>query len=133
MLIGEFEQAGLTVLPAGSRLSCMTFPTGEQYEFADEDRERRRCRATITGLAAAIRHLSIDGIDLVETYGEESSPPYGAGIVLVPWPNRIRDGRWEHEGVERQLDDHRAHAEQRHPRPAALHRVPRGRPQRRTP
>ncbi|MET1016170.1 MAG: aldose 1-epimerase family protein [Leifsonia flava] len=81
----------------------MTFPTGEQYELSTRTASGE-LRATITGLAAAIRQLSLDGVDLVETYGEESSPPYGAGIVLVPWPNRIRDGRWEHEGVERQLD-----------------------------
>ena len=27
----------------------------------------------------------------------------GAGIVLVPWPNRIRDGIWSNEGVEHRL------------------------------
>ena len=36
-------------------------------------------------------------------FGEDQSPPSGAGIVLVPWPNRIRDGKWSHDGVEHQL------------------------------
>lgn len=81
----------------------MTFPTGEQYELHTRTASGE-LRATITGLAAGIRHLSLDGVDLVPGYSEESSPPSAAGIVLVPWPNRIRDGRWQHDGTEHQLD-----------------------------
>lgn len=60
-------------------------------------------RAVLTELAAGIRSYSLNGIDLVEPFPESSSPPMGAGIVLVPWPNRIRDGAWTHDGVTRQL------------------------------
>src|SRR5699024_1712219 len=31
-------------------------------------------------------------------------PSHGHGIVLAPWPNRVRDARWTHDGVTRQLD-----------------------------
>ncbi len=55
-------------------------------------------------MAAGLRALTVDGIDLVETYPQNSSPPYGSGIVLVPWPNRVKDGIWHHEGTEQQLD-----------------------------
>lgn len=81
----------------------MVTPTGEQFELAHTS-GNRRSRAIITEVAAGLRALSIDGVDLVEDYAETSLPPYGAGIVLVPWPNRVRDGRWSLDGVEQQLD-----------------------------
>ncbi|WP_350349270.1 aldose 1-epimerase family protein [Agromyces sp. G08B096] len=80
----------------------MTLPTGEQYVL-ETSTASGEVRATITAVAAALRTLSIDGIDLVPAYGEDQTPPSGAGIVLVPWPNRIRDGRWSHDGVDHQL------------------------------
>jgi hypothetical protein len=30
-------------------------------------------------------------------------PPAFNGAVLAPWPNRIRDGRWNHQGQRQQL------------------------------
>ncbi|WP_353807258.1 aldose 1-epimerase family protein [Agromyces sp. SYSU T00194] len=80
----------------------MTLPTGEQFELSTTT-SSGELRATITALAAGIRSLSIDGIDLVPSFPEDSSPPSGSGIVLVPWPNRIRDGRWMHDEQVHQL------------------------------
>ncbi|HEY9323754.1 MAG TPA: aldose 1-epimerase family protein [Agromyces sp.] len=80
----------------------MTLPTGEQFAL-ETSTSSGEIRATITAVAAGIRTLSINGIDLVPPFGEDQTPPAGAGIVLVPWPNRIRDGRWSHDGVDHQL------------------------------
>lgn len=80
----------------------MTLPTGEQFAL-ETSTSSGDIRATITAVAAGIRTLSINGIDLVPPFGEDQTPPAGAGIVLVPWPNRIRDGRWSHDGVDHQL------------------------------
>lgn len=80
----------------------MTHPTGEQFELVTSTASGE-LRATITAVAAGIRELSLDGVDLVPAFGADETPPMGAGIVLVPWPNRIRDGRWSHDGVEHQL------------------------------
>ncbi|WP_022889855.1 aldose 1-epimerase family protein [Agromyces italicus] len=80
----------------------MTLPTGEQFEL-ETTTSSGEIRATVTAVAAGLRSLSINGIDLVPAYGEDQSPPMGAGIVLAPWPNRIRDGRWSHDGVDHQL------------------------------
>ena len=80
----------------------MTLPTGEQFAL-ETSTSSGDIRATITAVAAGIRELSINGIDLVPSYSEDRTPPMGAGIVLVPWPNRIRDGRWSHDGTEHQL------------------------------
>lgn len=81
----------------------MSTPTGEQFELSRTS-ANRQSRAIITEVAAGLRALSIDGVDLVETYEETSLPPYGSGIVLVPWPNRIRDGAWVLDGATQQLD-----------------------------
>ncbi|MDO7883673.1 aldose 1-epimerase family protein [Antiquaquibacter soli] len=74
-------------------------PTGDQYEL-----ELGPVRATITQVAAALRELSIDGVALTPGYPVDSQPPFAAGIVLVPWPNRVEDGRWELDGQVQQLD-----------------------------
>ncbi|TFD30731.1 aldose 1-epimerase family protein [Cryobacterium cryoconiti] len=59
--------------------------------------------AIVTEVAAGLRMYSVDGIDLVEPFAAASAPPWGAGIVLMPWPNRIRDGLWQHGGVVQRL------------------------------
>lgn len=58
----------------------------------------------ITELAASLRELSVDGVDLVQSYPEHSLPPFAEGIVLMPWPNRVEDGRWQLDGAVQQLD-----------------------------
>lgn len=80
-----------------------TPPTGHQYAL-HHDGAHGRVEAVITSVAAALRHLTVDGHDLVQGFDETVSPPFGCGIVLVPWPNRVRDGRWVHEGTALQLD-----------------------------
>lgn len=76
----------------------MRAPTGEQYylEFGD-------LTATITQVAAGIRTLRCAGIDLTEPFPVEALPPSADGIVLVPWPNRVKDGVWELDGVPQRL------------------------------
>ena len=76
---------------------------GEQYELT-LDAAGRSVRAVITEVAAAIRHLSVDSVEITAGYDDDVPPPFGSGIVLVPWPNRVRDGRWTHEGRTLQLD-----------------------------
>lgn len=80
----------------------MRAPTGEQFELT-----RRTAagvaHAVVTEVAASLRQYSVGGIDLTEPYPESATPPSGIGIVLVPWPNRVANGRWEHDGVAHQL------------------------------
>lgn len=81
----------------------MTFPTGEQFELALQT-PAGTLRAVITELAAGIRELSIDGVDLVQGFDAEISPPSCAGSLLMPWGNRIPDGVWvDAAGVSHQL------------------------------
>jgi aldose 1-epimerase len=76
---------------------------GEQHELT-LDAAGRSVRAVITEVAAALRHLSVDGVEITAGYDDGVPPPFGSGIVLVPWPNRVRDGRWTHDGQTLQLD-----------------------------
>jgi aldose 1-epimerase len=77
--------------------------TGDQYPL-ERHAGGRTVRATVTQLAACLRGLSVDGVDLVEPWGEDRLAPMGSGLVLVPWPNRIKDGLWLLDGHEQQLD-----------------------------
>ena len=61
-------------------------------------------RATVTELAAGLRELTVGGRTLVQSFGEDVVAPMGCGMVLVPWPNRVRDARWTLDGEPQQLD-----------------------------
>jgi len=76
--------------------------TGTQYALTRET-PQGTATATVTEVAAGLREYALNGIDLVEGFGPERVPPLGAGTVLVPWPNRIRDAVWTHEGVRHLL------------------------------
>ena len=81
----------------------MRAPTGDQFALS-KSTPHGDAIAVITEVAASLRILSIGGIDLTEPYGDDVVPPFGDGIVLVPWPNRVKDGLWIHEGTAQMLD-----------------------------
>ncbi|MFT4041787.1 MAG: aldose 1-epimerase family protein [Gordonia sp. (in: high G+C Gram-positive bacteria)] len=86
-----------------------TFPapptpaTGTQHQLTLIS-GRSKSNAVITEVAAGLRHLDVNGINLVAGYDVTIRPPFCSGIVLIPWPNRIRDGRWIYHGTPMQLD-----------------------------
>ena len=73
-------------------------PTGHRFHLRGP-----RSSAEITQVGAALRALTVDGVDLVPRYADDVPTPAASGVVLVPWPNRIRDGKYAFGGVERQL------------------------------
>ena len=81
-------------------MTAANFPTGAQYELRSAD---GRATAEITQVGASLRAFTVDGVDLVPRYPLDAATPAGSGIVLVPWPNRVRDGRWTQRGETRQL------------------------------
>jgi aldose 1-epimerase len=78
-------------------------PNGEQF-LLSHDGPSGHATAAIMQRAASLREYRVEGIDVVEPYGEAEETPYGSGIVLVPWPNRVRDGEWMLDGEPQQLD-----------------------------
>jgi aldose 1-epimerase len=73
-------------------------PSGNQFEIAFEDQ-----RAVLVEVGAGIRTYSLDGHDLLDGYPADVSCPSGRGQVLIPWPNRIQDGRYAFGGRDHQL------------------------------
>lgn len=71
----------------------MRLTTGERYSLSL--RRRAGCvTASIDTLGAALAGLRVNGVQLVEEFPADSHAPLSSGIILVPWPNRIKDGRW---------------------------------------
>lgn len=59
--------------------------------------------ATIQRIGATLRTYTIDGRPLISGFSPEVVRPAYRGAVLMPWPNRVGDGRYTVGGVERQL------------------------------
>ena len=68
----------------------MVVPSGEQYEITGGG-----YRAVVTEAGGGLRALEHDGRPLVLGYPEDRQASAGRGQLLVPWPNRIRDGVYE--------------------------------------
>lgn len=77
-------------------------PTGIQI-YLSRERNGRVVTADIAQVGASLRGLTVDGVDCIARYPLGSRTPSASGVVLVPWPNRIRDGKWEHDGTSHQL------------------------------
>jgi aldose 1-epimerase len=59
--------------------------------------------ATVTESGGALRSLSYAGRQLVAGFAEDAMSGGGRGQLLMPWPNRIRDGRYSFAGKDYQL------------------------------
>ena len=51
-----------------------------------------------------LRRLVVDDWDVIDGYPAGAVADGWRGAVLVPWPNRVRNGRWSWQGRELQLD-----------------------------
>lgn len=73
-------------------------PSGAQLRISHGDHV-----ATITEVGAAVREYAVGGRPVFVPFAEdEVSPAYNAA-VLLPWPNRLRDGQYEVDGTTYQL------------------------------
>src|SRR4051812_12643649 len=59
--------------------------------------------AAIDARGGGLRCYQVDGVAVVDGYPADARPPAGAGQVLAPWPNRIRDGRYTFAGRSHEL------------------------------
>ena len=85
-------------LRVAGMVAGMVAPTGEQFEIVGGG-----YRAVVVEGGGALRVLERDGRPLVDGFAEDAMPSGGRGQVLVPWPNRIRDGRYSFGGRDHQL------------------------------
>jgi aldose 1-epimerase len=72
-------------------------PSGQQVELASGAQ-----RAVVTEVGAGLRTYTVEGIDVLDGYAEHEMSSGGRGQLLIPWPNRIRDGRYRFGGTDHQ-------------------------------
>ena len=76
----------------------MVAPTGDQFEISGAG-----YRAVVTEGGAALRVLEQHGRPLVAGFDEDEMSSGGRGQLLMPWPNRLRDGRYTWQGRDLRL------------------------------
>ena len=81
-----------------ANLPTMRAPSGEQVELAFEDQ-----RAVLVEVGGGLRAYSTGGRPVLDGYAETELCSSGRGQLLIPWPNRIADGRYEFDGRTWQL------------------------------
>jgi aldose 1-epimerase len=78
--------------------SSTRLPSGRQFRIAAGG-----WSATVTEVGAALRELRSGDRAIVDGFAETAMCTGYRGLPLLPWPNRIEDGRYPFDGVEHQL------------------------------
>jgi aldose 1-epimerase len=71
---------------------------GKQYVL-----EAGSHRATVVEVGAGLQRYTVEDAEVTSSYPDDVLPPKGCGATLVPWPNRIRNGKYSFEGTDYQL------------------------------
>lgn len=88
------HDADMAEATAGHRL-----PSGRRYEI-----RHGRQTVLLTEVGGALRDYRLDGRPLLDGYGPDEMCTGARGQSLIPWPNRIRGGRYAWDGTDLQLD-----------------------------
>lgn len=75
-----------------------TVPSGRQFEIRHGDQ-----RASIVEVGGGIRQYEVAGRPVLDPYPLDKMSDGAHGAVLVPWPNRLADGRYRFDGIDYQL------------------------------
>lgn len=73
-------------------------PSGRQLELVAGD-----ARAVVVEVGGGLRTLTLGGQEVVDGFAEDVRAGGGRGQHLLPWPNRVGDGRWTWQGQDQQL------------------------------
>jgi aldose 1-epimerase len=73
-------------------------PSGRQFEIA-----RGPQQAVVTEVGATLRRYQAGDLEALDGFEIDEMCSAGRGQPLLPWPNRIRDGRYSFAGVDHQL------------------------------
>lgn len=73
-------------------------PSGRQHTIVYGDQ-----RAVIVEVGGGLRSYVAGGREVLDGYGEDEMATAARGHPLIPWPNRVRDGRYTWDGTEHQL------------------------------
>lgn len=75
-------------------------PSGSQVVL-----ERGRTRAVVVEVGGGLRELTVGGAQVLDGYPETEMCSDARGLPLVPWPNRLADGRWRFDGLSGELPE----------------------------
>src|SRR4029079_19836782 len=67
------------------------------------DFDRVDATPCVTEAGPGLRSYAVAGRPILDGYDADEMCPSGRGQVLIPWPNRIADGRYAFAGEEQQL------------------------------
>lgn len=73
-------------------------PSGKQYVMRHEDQE-----VTVVEVGGGIRSYRVGDRDVLQPYAEGAMCDGAHGAPLIPWPNRLGDGRYRFEGADYQV------------------------------
>ncbi|HWC22292.1 MAG TPA: aldose 1-epimerase family protein [Flexivirga sp.] len=73
-------------------------PSGEQWEITHGDQ-----RLTVVSVGGGIRSYDAGGRPALFGYPTDAKADAGRGQLLMPWPNRIADGKYTFDGASQQL------------------------------
>lgn len=74
--------------------STVPAPSGIQHSISYGEQS-----VTVTEVGAVLREYTVGGRDVVVPFAADEINPVFNGAVLLPWPNRLRDGTYEADGV----------------------------------
>jgi aldose 1-epimerase len=73
-------------------------PTGAEHAL-----ERGRQRLVVSEVGGGARSWTVDGSEQLASFASGTRDGAFAGKPLMPWPNRLRDGRYAFEGAEHRV------------------------------
>lgn len=73
-------------------------PSGEQYEISLGNQ-----RATVVEVGGGVREYDVGTCAVLDPYGVEAMCDGAHGAPLIPWPNRLEDGRYRFDGRDLQV------------------------------
>ncbi|HVB53512.1 MAG TPA: aldose 1-epimerase family protein [Candidatus Acidoferrales bacterium] len=73
-------------------------PSGEQFQISWGDQ-----RATIVEVGGGIREYCAGSRPILDPYPADAMCDGAHGAPLIPWPNRLADGRYRFDGVDYQV------------------------------
>jgi aldose 1-epimerase len=73
-------------------------PSGQQYEIRSGDHQ-----ATIVEVGGGIRAYRVGDRDVLHPYPLDAMCDGAHGAPLIPWPNRLGDGRYSFDGTDYQV------------------------------
>jgi aldose 1-epimerase len=76
----------------------MELPSGQQFTLTAGDTV-----AVITEVGGGIRHLQHEDVEILDGFPETAACDGARGQTLLPWPNRVEDGRYRWGGQDLQL------------------------------